>query len=257
MNTHSLTSPATTVLGLDRRAPARLYRFVVDRFLLLPLGAAIAMVWANTDGESYFRMAHAWAWPVNEIGMAFFLALIAQEVFEAVMPGGALHVWRHRVLPLAGAAGGFAGAALTYGAYVSLAHEMPLAQAWPVACAVDLAAAYYVLRLVYPRRSTPVAFLLVLAVVTDAVAMAVVTLTSPHFTFQPYGSLLLLAALALAAGLRRMNVRSFWPYWLGCGPLSWLAMYWMGIHPALSLVPIAVIALFLWGAKRLGAFDAL
>jgi putative spermidine/putrescine transport system permease protein len=26
---------------------------------------------------------------------------------------------------------------------------------------------------------------------------------------------------------------------------------------ALSLVPIAVIALFLWGAKRLGAFDAL
>ena len=30
----------------------------------------------------------------------------------------------------------------------------------------------------------------------------------------------------------------FWPYWLISGTLSWLALYWMGIHPALALVPI-------------------
>ena len=33
--------------------------FVVDRFLLLPVGAVIALVWANTRRESYFRFSHA------------------------------------------------------------------------------------------------------------------------------------------------------------------------------------------------------
>ncbi len=41
--------------------------------------------------------------------MAFFLALIAQEVFEALMPGGALHTWRRWGLPVIGALGGVAG----------------------------------------------------------------------------------------------------------------------------------------------------
>jgi hypothetical protein len=28
--------------------------FVVDHFLLLPIGVLVALVWANTAGESYF-----------------------------------------------------------------------------------------------------------------------------------------------------------------------------------------------------------
>ena len=69
-------------------------RFVNERFLWLPLGAALALAWANTGPESYFRTAHALAFPVNEIGMAIFLGLITQEALEAVMPGGALAAWR-------------------------------------------------------------------------------------------------------------------------------------------------------------------
>lgn len=233
-----LTASAMATPVVHRRTLVRAFRFVLNHFLLLPFGAVIALIWANTESESYFRFANAWTWPVNEIGMAFFLALIAQEVFEAIMPGGALGHWRHWVLPAAGAVGGLLGAAGAFAAVVTLRHELALSVAWPVGCAIDLAAAYYVLRLIYPRRGSVVAMLLVLAVVTDAIVMVVVTLTVPDVRFHPAGSLMLVAALAGAGALRRMKVRSFWPYWIGCGTLSWLGMYWMGMHPALALVPI-------------------
>jgi hypothetical protein len=55
--------------------------FVFDRFLLLPLGPAFALVWANTAGESYFRFAHRLAFPVNEVAMALFFGLLTQEVW--------------------------------------------------------------------------------------------------------------------------------------------------------------------------------
>ena len=89
MKAHALPRPAWPWLHGHRQAAAWL-RFVTDRFLWLPLGAAIALVWANTAAESYFRLAHTLAFPVNEIGMAVFLGLITQEAIEAVMPGGAL-----------------------------------------------------------------------------------------------------------------------------------------------------------------------
>jgi NhaA family Na+:H+ antiporter len=52
------------------------------------------------------------------------------------------------------------------------------------------------------------------------------------------GVVLVLVALGLAAFFRARKVRRFWPYLGICGPLLWLAFYWEGLHPALSLVPI-------------------
>jgi NhaA family Na+:H+ antiporter len=46
------------------------------------------------------------------------------------------------------------------------------------------------------------------------------------------------AALIAALGLRRAGVRSFWPYVILAGTLSWGASYLGGLHPALALVPI-------------------
>ncbi len=45
-------------------------------------------------------------------------------------------------------------------------------------------------------------------------------------------------AIGVAFGLRRARVRSFWPYVLIAGSLSWYALFWSGLHPALALVPI-------------------
>jgi hypothetical protein len=55
-------------------------RFAIDHYLALPIGAAAALVWANSRPESYFQFAHALAFAVNGVGMAFFLALVTKEV---------------------------------------------------------------------------------------------------------------------------------------------------------------------------------
>ena len=221
----------------SRRPSASVVRFVMDRFLLLPLGAAVALVWANTAGESYYRFAHAMAFPVNEIGMALFLALIAQEVLEALMPRGALHTWRRWSLPLVAAAGGLVGAAVVYLGYVYLRHEEVLAQGWLIAASIDIAAGYYVLKVIF-RRSTALPFLLLVAIITDAVVLILVAAWQPFTPGHLVGAAFLLVALAAAALLRRSRVRRFWPYLAGCGTLSWFAFYFAGVHPALALVPI-------------------
>ena len=232
-----VTHAGATHHGTVGHPAARLVRFITDRFLLLPLGALIALVWANTAGESYFTFAHALSFPVNEIAMAFFLALIAQEVFEAVMPGGALHTWRRWGTPVVAALGGFAATAATYLVYVQASYEDVLSSAWPVACAIDIGAAYYILKLIF-HRSTALPFLLMVAVVADAAGLLMVAYMRPFAETRPGGIAMMLAAVGLAAVMRRLKIHSFWPYIVICGTLSWWALYLEALHPALALVPI-------------------
>jgi NhaA family Na+:H+ antiporter len=49
---------------------------------------------------------------------------------------------------------------------------------------------------------------------------------------------LMAPAIAIAWGLKRWRVASFWPYVLVAGSCSWAALYVGGLHPALALVPI-------------------
>ena len=74
----------------------RAWTLALEYYLLLPLGGVIALIWANTAGDGYFRVAQALAFAVNDIGLAFGLAYVAQEVIEATLPGGAFHPWRLR-----------------------------------------------------------------------------------------------------------------------------------------------------------------
>jgi Na+:H+ antiporter, NhaA family len=215
----------------------RALRIVFDRFLLLPLGALIALVWANTAAESYFQMAQRMSFAVNEIGMAFFFALMAQEVTEAVMPGGALHSWRRWTLPIVAAVGGITGAIAVYIGYVYLNYEYSLLAAWPIVVAVDAAATYYVLRTILPR-SAAVPFALLIAIVTDVVGLLIVAPRHLILQARVGGATLMLAALGIAGLLRANKIRAFWPYLFVCGALSWLAFYWEGLHPAFSLIPI-------------------
>lgn len=235
--TTSRSAVAFTHAG-DRRPAMRLLHGILDRFLLLPIGVAIALVWANTASEDYFRFAHAWSFAANEIGMVFFLALITQEVFEAVMPGGALHGWRFWGLAVVAASGGLLGSVAAFVAWVNFNYETVLTAGWPAAAAVDVAAGYFVLRLIYPHRAGVVPLLLMVALITDAIVVAIVGLQAEHLTVHPLGAVLVLMAIAAAAWLRRRKVRVFWPYLAGCGLLSWAGLQSMGFHPALALVPI-------------------
>jgi NhaA family Na+:H+ antiporter len=237
MRSDALSHQPLAVPRLPRAASSRWLRFVFDRYLLLPLGAVIALIWANTDPERYFTVSHQLAFPVNEIGMALFLGLVTQEVVEAVMPGGALHTWRRWTVPLIAAVGGLAGASFAFLTYVYVKHEAVLVQGWPVAAVIDLAAGYYVLKTIF-SGSAAFTFLLLVGIATNAVGALVIAvwpaLTPDHII----AAVLLVATIAVAAMLRRARVRAFWPYLVICGTASWWALYWAGVHPALALVPI-------------------
>jgi NhaA family Na+:H+ antiporter len=212
-------------------------RFVSERFLLLPLGATAAVVWANTAGESYFRTSHALAFAVNEVGMALFLGLLAHELIEAAMPGGVLHSWRRWTSAVVAAATGAGVAIGTYLAWVTWKHETVLGIAWPVAAAIDVAAGYYMLRLLRLGRGAQ-AFLLLVAVITSVAGLLVLGGWPARRGATIWGIAAIGAAVALAAFLRHRRVAAFWPYLVGCGTLSWAGCFAGGLHPALALLPI-------------------
>src|SRR5688572_27256134 len=58
-----------------RRTVPRLSQFALEHLLLLPLGVAIALVWANLSAESYFTFSFAAAFAVNDVAMVFFFGV--------------------------------------------------------------------------------------------------------------------------------------------------------------------------------------
>lgn len=212
--------------------------FVVDHFLLLPIGVLVALAWANTAGESYFRFAHTLRFSVNDIGMAFFVGVITEEVLEAVMPGGALYRWRRTLLPVVAAIGGVLGATAMYYWYLTSIDEFMLLDGWPAAAALDVAFAYFIAKAIFPRRRGPVAFLLLLAIVSNALSIVSIAIGFAAPDGYPAALVLLAAALLLAAWLRSARIDRIWLYLVTSGALSWLACSRGGIPPAFALVPI-------------------
>jgi Na+:H+ antiporter, NhaA family len=217
----------------------QLVHFALEHLLLLPLGAVIALIWANTGPESYFRFARAIAFAVNDVAMAIFFALITKEVVEATASGGVLHTWRRTVVPVIAAVGAALAAASLHVYIVNALDEPVLAEtAWPVTLASDIAVSYFVARIIFGRHAV-IPFLLLLAIASNVLGFVVLALLNPLREHDyGVGGLLLAVAFGVAYALRRMQVKSVWPYLLGAGSVSWLAFYWGGIHPALALVPI-------------------
>ena len=212
---------------------------LVDSFLLLPIGLLAALVWANTAGVSYFRFAHALRFIVNDVGMVFFVGLVTEEVLEAVMPRGALHRWRRTLLPIVAAVGGVLGATAVYVLYLRERSEFMLLEAWPVAAAQDVALAYFIAKAIFQERRGPVGFLLIIAIVSDAIAIASIAIWHPATPERlPLALALMAIAIFLAAALRKARVDRLWVYLVTSGTLSWIACYWSGMQPALALVPV-------------------
>ena len=227
-----------------RSSVPRLSHFAVEHLLLLPLGAAIAMVWVNTGAESYYRVTYAIAFAVNDVAMMFFFALMTKEVVEATAPAGVLHPWRRAMLPVIAAIGATLVPALLHVRVVGWLEEPALTVAWPVAFATDIAVSYFIARIIFGLHAA-IPFLLLLAIASDALGFVAIVLFHPtedvHLAGDHHligGALIMAGALAVAFALRKMRVRSFWPYMLAAGSISWYALYWGGFHPALALVPI-------------------
>jgi NhaA family Na+:H+ antiporter len=220
----------------------RAFRFVLDHSLAVPIGAAVALLWANSLPDSYYRVATSQAFWINDVAMALFFAFALQEVIETMVDGGALHTWRRATLPVVAAIGGSIGAVAAYELYVRSGDEQVLQAGWPIVCGVDAAVSYFLCKLLLRHSKGAAAFVLLLAIASNAIGLVVVGLRAP--LMEPYearvwlGVGLIVAAIVLSVVLQRLKVRSFWPHLLIAGSLSWCGFATSGLHPALALLPI-------------------
>ena len=223
-----------------RASVPRLSQFAVEHLLLLPLGAAIALLWVNTLPESYYRFTFAIAFAVNDVAMVFFFALMTKEVVEATAPGGVLHPWRRALLPVIAAIGATMVPALMHVYAVERLDEPMLAVGWPVTFATDIAVSYFIARIIF-RRHPAIPFLLLLG---DRLRRARVPRARPVPSRRRPSSrrsarLIMAVALAVAFGAAAgcasgASGRTCSPPAASRGTRS----IWSGLHPALALVPI-------------------
>jgi len=256
----------------------RVWNFLAEYSLLLIIGAVLALLWANTNPETYHHFVEFVIWDhapighlhdghrtltlhylVNDLLMAFFFAIAAKEVWEAIiLENGSLR-GKKAATPLFATAGGMLG---PIAVYLVLAMVMgsetydAVKNGWAIPTATDIAFSYLVGRMVFGAGHPAVRFLLLLAIADDACGLIILAIFYPSGDLAPQW---LLISLAAAIGVyllanwlpRRLDrgnqlrpvstmVRkklSFWPYALAAA-ISWYAFMRSGLHPALGLLPI-------------------
>ena len=233
---------------------SRVGRIIFDNSLLLLAGTIAAVGWANLDLTSYEQIAFPLHFWVNDVGMVFFFALAAKEVFEATLPGGPLASPRRALAPLAAAVGGMVAPALIFVVLSSTFGPAALIRGWAIPCATDIAFSAMIARAIFPAGHAAIPFLLLLAIADDALGLIILALFYPSGTLSFTALVALMtAAILLALWLRRRRTHSFWPYVAGPGALSWAALYLGGFHPAVALVPI--VPFMPHSTRDLGLFD--
>lgn len=217
--------------------------------LSIPLiaGVLVAVVWANLDAHGYHHWMHEGLlaglsvhFVMNDLFMALFFGLAAKEITESCLPGGALNPPRKAVNPLLGTLGGVLGPIAVYLGYAHLVGAEAIFGGWGVPTATDIALAWLVARLVFGKSHPAVSFLLLLAVADDGLGLGIIAVfyPDPAHPVQPAFLGLVGLAMGLAFVLRKKGVKSFWPYLLVPGALSWAGLFLAHLHPALALVPV-------------------
>lgn len=214
-----------------------LWHFATEYLLLLPAGAVIALVWANTWPAGYFRATLDLEFFVNDVAMVLFFGLIMKEIVEATVLGGVLHPWRRAALPLIGATGLTLVPLLLFAVIVPVFDEPRMWEGWPTIFAVDIALGYLFARLIF-AKGPGVPFFLLLGICANALGVLALGATAAIEVHRVVLVLLMASAILSAVVLRRRRIRTFWPYVLVPGALSWAALYFGGLEPAFALVPI-------------------
>ena len=231
-----------------------LWELTLKNSLLLAVGTVAGLVWANVAHPSYERFAASMHFAVNDVGMVFFFALAVKEIVEATLPGGALESPREAAVPIIAAAGGMIGPAVLYAIQATAIGRPELMPGWAIPCATDIAFSYLAARFIFPRNHPAIPFLLLLAIADDALGLILLALFYPVGTVSLASfAALMLPAVGLTYLLRQRRITNFWPYLILGGGLSWAALFFGGIHPALAMVPI--LPLMPHEKRDLGLFD--
>ena len=216
-------------------------------------------VWELPGHMSIFGHALTLNFLINDIFMVFFFGIAAKEITEATLPGGSLNPLKKAINPLFATAGGVLGpVGFFFGAlYLAFQAGMfpegtelgALQKGWGIPTATDIALAWLVARAVFGKGHPAINFLLLLAVADDAVGLGIIAIFygDPAQPAEPAWLGLVLAGMAVAFAMRKMDLKSWVPYIFVAGPLAWTGLILAHLHPALALV---FIVPFLPGPKR-------
>ena len=224
----------------------------LSAFLLA--GTILALIWANIVHASYEHFIEAplfestllnpeggevsFHFLINDLFMVLFFGIAMKEVSESFLPGGALSSVRKAAMPAVATAGGVIGpVAVFFGLYALVDPEPAFIGGWAIPTATDIAYCWLFASWIFGRKHPAVTFLLVLAVLDDLIGMAIIATFYTPEVHLPWLGLVALAML-LCEVFRRAGIRSFWPYVLVGGTLSWFGLMYTGVHAALALVPI-------------------
>jgi NhaA family Na+:H+ antiporter len=238
----------------------KLVKFCQEYSLPLILGVLAALLVANLDEHLYHHIIDLQPFGdgvaifghkltlhflINDIFMVFFFGIAAKEITESILPGGPLNPIRKAINPLLGTLGGVLGPIGVFFLLVFLLYgDQPperfagIAHGWGIPTATDIALAWLVARVVFGKGHPAINFLLLLAVADDAIGLGIIAVFYPNPEHPPAPIWLLLTAAGMisAFAMRKAKVRSWLPYVLVGGSLSWVGLVLAALHPALALV---------------------
>ncbi len=216
---------------------------------LLLVGAAIALIWANSPwGEAYESLRDARVGPASlhldltlgtwaADGLLAIFFFVAGLELKREFVAGDLREPRRAALPIAAAVGGMAVPALLFVLFNLGGPEGSL-RGWAIPSATDIAFALAVLAVISTHLPSALrTFLLTLAVVDDLLAIVVIAIFYTDELNVP-ALLLSLLPLALFGLLVQKRVRSWWLL-LPLAVLTWVLMHESGVHATVAGVLLA------------------
>ncbi|SOC49246.1 sodium/proton antiporter, NhaA family [Blastococcus aggregatus] len=247
------TSSSPRLLGRGswpeaQRIASVLRRETVGGALLL-VGAAIALVWANSPwAESYESLRDTrvgpsalhldltlGTWAADGLLAIFFF--VAGLELKREFVAGDLREPRRAALPIAAAVGGMAVPALIFVLF-NLGGTDGALRGWAIPSATDIAFALAVLAVISTHLPTALrTFLLTLAVVDDLLAIVVIAIFYTAALDVP-ALLLSLLPLAVFGFLVQKRIRSWWLL-LPLAALTWVLMHESGVHATVAGVLLA------------------
>ena len=219
--------------------------------LLLVVGAALALLWANSPwAEGYFALRDVefgyepWhlrltlgQWAADGL-LAIFFFLVGLELKREFVAGDLRRV-STAIVPVVAALGGVAVPALIYVAVTS--GTAGAAKGWAIPTATDIAFAVAVLAIIGSHLPSALRiFLLTLAVVDDLVAIAIIAIFYTE-SIQILPLLLGLAAIAVYGAIAQRYRQFFhlrpsaaWFILLPLGFVAWALVHASGVHATIA-----------------------
>lgn len=208
-------------------------------------GVIVAIAWANLAPDSYENFNNgplfaglSFHFISNELFMVLFFGIAAVEITQSCLPGGDLNPLKKAINPLFGTFGGVLGPIAIYLLLNRLTGAPELHNGWGIPTATDIALAWLAARIVFGEAHPALSYLLLLAVADDAIGLGIIAVfyPDPAHPVKPLWLGLTMLGMLLAWLMRRANLRSYWPYLLLGGSLSWTGLHNSHLHPALALV---------------------